>query len=113
MSDTTIQEDIRSLGAWDRRVEKIPEAIKRAAKRADLDYWRAFDIWYGKARRVSDDERQKIAVALQQKNEQDARHELHDLKLRILRLEATLRTQDADFHRPALDHIGQALRPRR
>lgn len=113
MTDAASKADLRSLGAWDRRIEKVHSAIDRAAKASGLDHWRAFDIWYGKARRVSDVERQAIAVALQQKNEQDARHELHDLKLRILRLEATLRTQDADFHRPALDHIGQTLRSRR
>ena len=34
------------------RGDRVKVAIDRAARRAGLAYWRAFDIWYGKARRI-------------------------------------------------------------
>lgn len=46
------------------REEKIGEAIQRAAHRAGLGYWRTFDVWYGKARRVSVGEAMMIRDAL-------------------------------------------------
>lgn len=76
--------------------DRIKAAIDRAARRAGLSYWRAFDIWYGKARRVEDGERKRIAEALTKRREEAARHELHELKLRIARLEALLARASQD-----------------
>ena len=70
--------------------DRVKAAIARAARQAGLSYWRAFDIWYGKARRVDDGERKRIVEALTKRREEAARHELHDLKIRIARLEALL-----------------------
>lgn len=90
--------------------EKTKCAIDRAARLAHLKYWRAFDIWYRKARQVEDFEVDQIREALRIKNEKDARDELRDLKLRLARLEARLSAEDADFHRPSIDfasdHVG-------
>lgn len=44
--------------------DRTKYAIDRAAKRAGLSYWRAFDIWYGKARRIEEHEAQNIETAL-------------------------------------------------
>lgn len=44
--------------------DRTKYAIDRAAKRAGLSYWRAFDIWYGKARRIEVHEVQGINAAL-------------------------------------------------
>jgi hypothetical protein len=38
--------------------------IERAANRVGLSYWRAYDIWYRKARRLTDDEHAAISAAL-------------------------------------------------
>jgi hypothetical protein len=73
--------------------------IDRAARRAGLSYWRAFDIWYGKARRIEQAERASIAEALEHKRKEATRNELHELRLRLARLEAILAGKDPDFHR--------------
>lgn len=81
---------------------KVKRAIENAAHAAGLPYWRAFDIWYGKARRLEDFERDQIADALAAKRREAARNELHELRTRILRLEALLARSDPDFHRPSI-----------
>ncbi len=83
--------------------ELVKVAIGRAAKLSGLTYWRVFDIWYRKARKVEDYEIQKIQEALRIKNEKAARNELHDLKLRLAKLEAALAAGDAEFYSPHID----------
>jgi hypothetical protein len=43
--------------------DRIKCAIARAARRAGLSYWRAYDLWYGRARRVDATEAEKIKAA--------------------------------------------------
>ena len=81
------------------RGEKIRPIIERAAHRAGLSYWRAFNIWFGKARRIDEAERVRIAEALEHKRKEATRNELHELRLRIVRLEAILARTDPDFRR--------------
>lgn len=90
--------------------ERTKVAIARAAKLAGLTYWRAFDIWYRKARRIEDFEAKAIAKALQLKNAKDARDELSDLRLRLMRLESRLVQTDPDFHRPTIDIVRPQMR---
>lgn len=82
--------------------EKVKVAIARAARLAGIPYWRAFDIWYAKSRTVEKPEIDKIANAIQEKNERDARNELRDLKARIARMEALLASGDSHFHSPSI-----------
>jgi hypothetical protein len=89
------------------------DAITRAAKLAGLGYWRAFDLWYGKARRVEQFELDQIGDAVARKGREDDRRELHELQIRLVRLEARLAAGDASFHRPFLDGMGQASKARR
>ena len=83
-------------------------AIDQAARRSGLHYWRAFDIWYGKARRIEPHEIEKIKQALDAKNDQAraderaTRDELQALKSRIARLEARLAAEDEDLDRARL-----------
>lgn len=90
---------LRELSEPWSRGDRVKAAIDRAARRAGLSYWRAFDIWYGKARRIEDVERARIAEALEHKRKEATRNELHELRLRIVRLEAILARSDPDFHR--------------
>lgn len=76
--------------------DRVKAAIARAARLAGLTYWRAFDIWYGKARRVESAEQAQIAEALDRRRKEAARHELHELRVRIERLEALLAMADPD-----------------
>ena len=96
---TDLAEALRELSEPWPRGDRIKAAIGRAARLTGLSYWRAFDIWYGKARRIVDGERQGIAEALIKRREEMARHELHDLKIRIARLEALLSRASQDSHR--------------
>jgi hypothetical protein len=90
--------------------ERKKTVIDRTSKLCRLDYWRAWDIWYRKARRIEAHEMRQIAEALLLKKEMAARNELHDLKLRLARLEATLNAGDAEFHGPAVDFARDMLR---
>ena len=68
----------------------VKTQLDTAARLTGLAYWRAFDIWYGKARRLEDTERDAIAAALERKRDQEARNELHELRIRLARLESLL-----------------------
>ena len=90
--------------------ERVKCAIARAADLAGLSYWRAFDIWYRKARRIEDYETAQISEALERKNRLDTRNELSELRLRLARLESLLVQTDPDFHRPTVDFVRQSVR---
>lgn len=92
------------------RGEKIKGVIARAAKLSGLGYWRAFDIWYGKARRVEQHEADMIADALQRKREMAAKNELSELRLRLEKLDSLLRQTDQGFYRPDIDLAGAQVR---
>lgn len=85
--------------------ERIKSIIDRTSRMCRLSYWRTFDIWYRKARRIEPYEIEQIQQALRIKQERAARNELHDLKYRIIRLEAALSARDPDFHSPDIDHL--------
>ena len=85
--------------------ERVKTAIDRAARLARLTYWRTWDIWYRKARRVETYEIEQIKEALRIKNEKAARNELHDLKTRLAILEARLNSGDAEFYRADIDGL--------
>lgn len=91
-------------------VGKEKEKIEEAARLSGLSRWRAFDIWYGKARRVGPDEILKISDAVQHKRDKAARNELSELRLRLTRLEATLRQTDPEFHRPIITVLRSQIR---
>ena len=90
--------------------ERIKSVLDRTSRLARLTYWRTYDIWYGKARRIEPHEIAQIAEALRIKNEKAARNELHDLKLRLARLEASLSQGNSDFHSPPTDHAREMVR---
>lgn len=101
---------LRDLAEPAPRGDRVKSAIQRAAKAAGLTYTRAFDIWYGKARRIEADEAQRITQALQKKSEEEARNEFYDLRSRLLRLESILVSTDPDFHREDIDLARRHLR---
>jgi hypothetical protein len=96
---------LRELAEPIQRGEKIQQIIERAARRAGLSYWRAYNIWFGKARRIEEHERVRIAEALDKRRKEVTRNELHDLRSRLARLEALLVQADEEFHRPQLDPL--------
>jgi ribosomal protein L29 len=90
--------------------EYVKTSIDRAARLAGLEYWRAFDLWYAKARKIEAYEIEQIAAAIQMKNEKEAANELRELKSRLLRLESRLASGDANFHSPSIDHARELVR---
>ncbi len=105
-----IGDQLRELAEPCDRSEKIHSIIERAARRCDIPKWRVFNLWYGKASRISDEERVQVASALEKKRREDAKRELHDLKLRIAALESRMRQADPDFFSVDLDGLGEAMR---
>jgi hypothetical protein len=97
---TDVQAALRELAEPSVRGDRVKAAIERAARLTGLSYWRAFDIWYGKARRIEEAERARIAEAVEQKRRAAARHELHELRTRIAKLETLFAQAGADHARP-------------
>lgn len=90
----------------------MKERVARAAKAADLSASRAFDIWYGKARRIEPHEETAILSALVEKRLADEKNELHALKISLARLEtqlsqtqAALARAQADGNRAAIEAV--------
>ena len=90
--------------------EKIKIVIDRAARRAGLAYWRAYDIWYGKARRIEPFERDAINDAVDRKRREATRNELHELRFRLEKLESLLVRSDPEFHRADVDAVRSQIR---
>lgn len=83
--------------------DKVKTAIGRAARTAGLDYWRAFDIWYRKARRIDAHEAHQISEALRLKREREACNEYQELRTRLAKLESLLVQKVPNFHRSSAD----------
>ncbi|HEX7881937.1 MAG TPA: hypothetical protein VF499_04275 [Afipia sp.] len=91
--------------------DKIKRAIERAAKAAGLRYWRAFDIWYGKARRIDAHEAAQIEEALRLKREKAVANEYYELKARLAKIESALLVQgNPNVHRETSHPAGSTLR---
>jgi hypothetical protein len=103
MSDAALM--LRELSQPWASGERIKSVLDRTSRLASLTYWRTYDIWYGKARRIEPHEIEQIAEALRIKHERAARNEFHELKVRLARLEASLSSRDPDFHSPDIDHL--------
>ncbi len=91
--------------------ERVKSALARAAKLAGLDYWRAFDIWYRKARRIEYIEMMKIKDALALKKRLDTQNALAELRHRIAVLEkGSLLRSDEGPDRIVSGTLGKPLR---
>ncbi|MBB6306252.1 hypothetical protein [Xanthobacter tagetidis] len=75
----------------------VKERIVRAARRTGFSYWRTFDLWYGKARRI--DGHEVEAVRSKQEQEEALRAETDELLAEVLErvavLEAAIAERDA------------------
>jgi hypothetical protein len=102
---------LRELSQPSPQGDRVKQAINRAAKLCGLDYWRAFDIWYRKARRIDAHEAAQINEALRIKREKAVANEYHDLKARLAKLESMLLIQDnPNIHRKTSDPAGFGVR---
>lgn len=106
-------EALRELAQPSPPGDRVKAAINRAAKACKLSYWRAFDIYYRKARRIDAHEAFKISEALRLKREREARNEYSELRVRLARLESLLTQKDPDFDRTDFDPVRTRLPGRR
>jgi signal transduction histidine kinase len=89
--------------------ERIKSILDRTSRLARLTYSRTYEIWYERARRIEPHEIEQIAEALRIKNERAVKNELHELRTRLARIEATV-SRDSDFYRPDADYARDMLR---
>ncbi|WP_024516800.1 hypothetical protein [Bradyrhizobium sp. Tv2a-2] len=76
---------------------RVKSAINRASKLVGLPFWRCYEIWYGRARTITQHELHLIAAAIQRKQEEDDWNELCALKTKIEILEARLNSGSQEF----------------
>lgn len=105
-----IAAQLRELAKPREHGEKGPVAIARVARLCSFEYWRTFDLWYVKARRVEEHERAAVAAALAKKQRKAARNEFSELKTRLAILESRLNQIDPDFHSPTIDQAREQMR---
>jgi hypothetical protein len=87
----------------------VKSAIFRAAKLTGLPHVRVWNIFYGKARRITEYEMQKITTIWGTEDER-AKRDLIELKSKIARLEARLAMADARVRSPHINFYRGALR---
>jgi hypothetical protein len=101
---------LRELAEPSPRGERIKEVIERVARLCGLDYWRVYDMWYGRARRIEDHEYDAIADAVDAKRLKVVQNEYADLRARMARLEALMGRLGETDRRPRPDVVGAPLR---
>jgi hypothetical protein len=89
--------------------DRIKCAIGRAARRAGLSYWRTYDLWYGKARRVDAIEVAKIKAARVGRSQGDAREYFEWARTLDALAERASRV-DEEFARPYADAMRDLAR---
>lgn len=84
----------------------VKERISRAARRTGLAYWRVFDLWYGKARRI--DPHEIETVRSKQEQEEALRADTDELLAQVLARVAALEAALADQRASAASGQGAA-----
>lgn len=115
MSEASVaqaQADLRKLGGELLPGEKIGIVIGRVAVAAGLKYSRAFELWYGRSRRLEDYERQQIREALARKELERLENDLHNWRIILAKMDAKVASLRADLNRPSLDLLGHEVRGR-
>lgn len=107
---TTYSDALREIAEPRPVGDLVKTAIRRAARATGLTYTRAFDVWYGKARRIDAHEAEQIAEALQRKREEEAHHDLHDLRSRLLKMESRIAAEASHSSRPRLALVRRSVR---
>lgn len=92
---------LKELAEPSSRGDRIKATVTRVSRLIGLSYWRTYDIWYAKAHRIEPAEQDQILSALAAKREATARNEIHELRTRLVRLEALLAQGSTDFLRAA------------
>lgn len=70
-----VADGLKALAGPPLEGDRVKARIARAARAAGLSYWRTFDLWYGKARRIDAHEADAIRTA-RAKRAESRSHEL-------------------------------------
>lgn len=103
---------LKELATASSRDQTIKQMVERASRLTGISYWRTFDLWYEKARNITDEERESISTALAKRRLEADRNEISELRLRLTRLESRLVQTDEDFYREEIGQIRNAVRGR-
>lgn len=108
MTDATTM--LKELGQPWRPGEFVKDVISRVAPLAGLTQTRAWDIWYGKARRIEDGELANIVDALAKKSERSLWNRIHNLEVELAQIKSIVRSANTDYGQSAADSGGGPLR---
>lgn len=115
MQETTVsqaQADLRKIAGELLPGEKIGVVIGRVASLVGLKYSRAFELWYGRSRRLESYEREQIREALARKELERLENDLHNWRISLAKMDAKVASLRADLNRPRLDLLGHEVRGR-
>lgn len=90
--------------------DRVKRQIERASRLSGLNYWRVFDIWYGKVWRIDVREADKIIAAVKLKRAGEVTNDMRELRLQLTRLEAKQALVDSDLDRQSLDESSNRIR---
>ncbi len=106
------QNDLREIGKKVLPGEKGEHVIGRVASEVGLKYSRAFELWYGRVRRIEPFEREQIREALARLELRWLENELHNWRIALARMETKAASLRADLDRPRFDLLGHEVRGR-
>lgn len=101
MSDAAVL--LKQLADPWNRGEFVKDVITRIAPLAGLSYWRAWDIWYDKARRVEEGELANIAAAIAKKNNRAVWNAIHKIEADLANLKSIVAGSSEDYGQPTVN----------
>jgi len=102
------EQTLKALGKKLAPLGNVRERIEQSARAVGISQTRAFDLWYGKARRVTTEEVAHIKAALRKTVRRGILNDIAEMRTRLDVLEARMDAGDADFYEPAVDVLRQA-----
>lgn len=97
-----VSDGLRFLAGPMRDGDKVKSRIARAARAAGLSYWRAFDLWYGRARAIKAQELEAVRAAKARRSQEDSddlaaiAQDFEELAERVARLASSSDWEGAD-----------------
>jgi hypothetical protein len=102
------EQSLKALGKKLVPLGNVRERIEQSARAVGISQTRAFDLWYGKARRVTAEEVAHIKAALRKTIKRGIQNDIAEIRAQLAVVEARMDAIDADFYEPAVDVLRQA-----
>lgn len=104
-----MQAGLRTIAEPVHAGESVKALINKAARRTGFEYWRAREIWYGRARRIDASELEIVRACLRKQEKASLNAEMAAMHARVSRLEALFTTQDPEFFGPDVSAVREQL----